>query len=55
MVPTPMQEVIQALTYRGANASITDVQGNTPAMLADIHGHSDVATYLRHLEESSST
>ena len=48
-------EVIQVLIQGGADVSITDVRGNTPAMLADAHGHSNVATYLRHLEESSST
>ena len=47
--------MIQVLIRGGADVSITDVRGNTPAMLADAHGHSNVATYLRHLEESSST
>ena len=48
-------EVILVLIQGGADVSITDVQGNTPAMLADAHGQSNVATYFRHLEEIGST
>ena len=47
--------MVMVLIQGGADVSITDVQGNTAAVLADIHGHSDVATYLKHLEEIGST